>query len=122
MKQHVVHTLIEETIKRHISPDGRVLHITSKPINMGMQAVELLRHHIVMQEEEGERSVSLITKQATLTEQRFLSRLWSQSANVPYSVTDDLDSESRRLLCIQDVDYGTDYEHLDIDSLRRLEE
>jgi len=121
MKQHELHTLLKETVKRYISPEGRVLRVESKPIGMGMQAVELLRHHIVLQEEECERSISLVSKQATLTDRRVLSRLWTQSANVPYSVTDDLESESRRYLCIQDVDDKTDYHNLDIDSLRQKE-
>ncbi|WP_187355497.1 aminoglycoside phosphotransferase family protein [Paenibacillus tengchongensis] len=58
---------------------------------------------------------------AKLTERRTMHRLLHQSANVPFSLTYDLESEDRALLCIQDVDYKTDYQNLEIEKLQHQE-
>lgn len=63
---------------------------------------------------------SFITKLAKLTERRVLSRLFAQSAKVPYSFTTDFRSD-RALICIQDVDYQTDYHTIDVEKLQMKE-
>lgn len=117
-----VYNLICETVKRFISPTAQVLSMDSKPINIGLQAVDLFRHKVLVKEHNVEEQVSLITKKATLTERRILSRLYSQSANVPFIVTHDLDSDLRTLICIQDVDYKTDYSNLNFEILLKREQ
>ncbi|UVI29447.1 phosphotransferase family protein [Paenibacillus spongiae] len=120
MKDHEVQ-LVEETIKRHVSSEAAVISIESRPIGMGLQAVDLVRHNVRLQVNQEEIGISLITKKATYIERSTISLLFSQSANVPYSLSSHPDSLDRSLMCIQDVDYETDYSKLDIDALQQKE-
>ena len=67
------------------------------------------------------RDISFITKKATFIERSALSRLFLQGANVPYSLSNEPHTQDRSLICIQDVDYQTNYSHLDIDLLQNKE-
>lgn len=116
-----VHELLKDTIDRFISPDAQMLNIESKPIGMGLQAVELLRHNVKLKVNDEETNISLVTKKATLIERSTLSRLYSQSANVPFSLSNNSITDGRSLICIQDVDYQTDYSKLDIEMLQKKE-
>ncbi|WP_042167058.1 phosphotransferase [Paenibacillus gorillae] len=113
--------LIQAAVKKFISASAAVVEIESAPLHLGFQAVDLSRHQVVLEDEGTRRSVSLITKMASRTERLILHRLFSQSANVPFSHTNDMDSEHRALLCIQNVDEHTDYQNLNIDLLQKKE-
>ncbi|MCQ6561233.1 phosphotransferase [Paenibacillus mendelii] len=113
--------LLEKTIQRYISPDAGVISIESKSIGMGFQAVDLLRHRVKLHVNGEETCVSFVTKKATYIERSTLSLLYSQAANVPYSLSIDSHAAGRSLLCIQDVDDQTDYGNLDIPSLQMKE-
>ncbi|MFC9709307.1 phosphotransferase family protein [Paenibacillus sp. NPDC056933] len=116
-----VQELIQQAMNQYVSSDAQILSIESNPIGMGSQAVELLRHHIEFLSNGEKKDISLITKKATFIERTTLSRLFSQGVNVPFSLSNEPHTEDRSLICIQDVDYQTDYNHLDIDLLQNKE-
>lgn len=116
-----VQQLIEQTINQYVSSDAHILNMESNPIQLGLRAVELLRHHIEFLVNGVQKDISLITKKATFIERSTLSRLFSQGANVPFSLSNEPPTEDRSLICIQDVDYQTDYSHLDMDLLHNKE-
>ncbi|WP_342564419.1 phosphotransferase [Paenibacillus sp. FSL R7-0345] len=120
--------LIKDTVYCFISPEAEVLDIESTPMKMGSQAVELMRNKVWLQPATGiqggaaeKEEISLITKQATFVERSALSRLYSQGAKVPFSLSGQPLHEGRSLLCIEDIDYRTDYSRLDIPALQRKE-
>lgn len=115
--------LIKDTIYCFISPDIQVLGIENIPVGAGSQAVGLSRHKInwkITAENETDPTgttttislevpgIYLYSKQATFIERSALSRLYSQAANVPYSLSNHPLNEGRSLLVIQDVDVDTD--------------
>ncbi|PIH58605.1 phosphotransferase family protein [Paenibacillus sp. LK1] len=120
-KSITVQALIEQTINQYVSSDAHILSMESNPIQLGLQAVELLRHHIEFLVNGVQKDISVITKKATFIERSALTRLFSQGANVPFSLTSEPHTEDRSLICIQDVDYQTDYSHLDMDLLQNKE-
>jgi hypothetical protein len=120
--------LIKDTVYCFVSPESEVLSIESTPMQPGSQSVELMRNKVRLQHKSGitedpdrAEEVSLITKQATFVERSALSRLFSQAANVPFSLTGQPLYEGRSLLCIEDVDCRTDYSKLDIAALQSKE-
>jgi hypothetical protein len=120
--------LIKDTVYCFVCPESEVLSIESTPVQAGSRAVELMRNKVVLQRKPGTTGapasvseVSLITKQATFVERSALSRLFSQAANVPFSLTGQPLYEGRSLLCIEDVDCRTDYSKLDIAALQSKE-
>jgi len=116
-----IQELIQQAVNKYVPSDAQILSIESNPIGMGFQAVELLRHHIEFLSNGEKKDISLITKKATFVERSALSRLFSQGANVPFSLSNEPHTEDRSLICIQDVDYQTDYNHLDMDLLQNKE-
>jgi fructosamine-3-kinase len=112
---------IQSTIERYISPTAEILSINDLELAYGLSAVALKRHEIRLRDTNDERTINLISKQATLIERRVLSHLFEQSANVPFSYTPDLISSNRVYLCMQDVDYETDYSHLNYHLLQSNE-
>ncbi|MEO2211404.1 phosphotransferase [Paenibacillus amylolyticus] len=121
MESVTLQQLIKQTINQYVSSDIHILSIKSNPIGAGSQAVELLRHHIEFLIHGVKRDISFVTKKATFIERSALSRLFSQGANVPYSLSNEPHTQDRSLICIQDVDYQTDYSHLDMDLLQHKE-
>ncbi|MDN4599670.1 aminoglycoside phosphotransferase family protein [Paenibacillus sp. F6_3S_P_1C] len=121
MESITLQQLIEQTIHQYVSSDTHILNIESNPIQAGSQAVELLRHHVEFLVNGLKKDIYLITKKATFIERSALSRLFLQGANVPFSLSNEPHSEDRSLICIQDVDYQTDYSHLDMDLLQNKE-
>ncbi|WP_106768820.1 phosphotransferase family protein [Paenibacillus faecalis] len=113
--------LIQEATKQFISETAIVLEIESTPLNMGYQAVNLSRHKVLIDDQGTQEYVSLITKMANKTERRILHRLFLQSAKVPFTRTHDIDSKDRALICIQDVDYKTNYQNLELEMLQKKE-
>lgn len=112
---------IQSTIERYISPTAKILSINDLDLAYGLSALALKRHEILIKDNNDERIINLISKQATLIERRVLSRLFEQSANVPFSFTSDLISSNRAYLCMQDVDYETDYSNLNYNLLQSNE-
>ncbi|MGN7413985.1 phosphotransferase family protein [Paenibacillus sp. SAF-068] len=121
MESITLQQLIKQTINQYVSSDIHIRSIKSNPVGAGSQAVELLRHHIEFLVNGVNRDISLVTKKATFIERSALSRLFFQGANVPYSLSNESHTQDRSLICIQDVDYQTDYSHLDMDLLQRKE-
>ncbi len=117
--------LIKDTVYCFVCPESEVLSVESVPMHAGSQAVELIRNKIRLKPKAGitaradeTAEISLVTKQATFVERSALSRLFSQAANVPFSLSGQPLHEGRSLLCIEDVDYRTDYGKLDIAALQ----
>ncbi|MEK8129980.1 phosphotransferase [Paenibacillus filicis] len=121
MKNIHAFELIQNTLRKFINPNAEVLSVENQPIHMGLQAVDLNRHHVQFKTDGAARSLSLISKRATSIERRVLSRLYSQKANVPFSLSHAPDEEERSLLCIQDVDFQTDYTNLNMNALQKKE-
>lgn len=113
--------MIQESMLQFISKTAIVLEVESSPLNLGYQAVNLSRHKVLIDNEGTKEYVSFITKMANKTERQILHRLFLQSANVPFSRTHDLNSENRSLICIQDVDYKTNYQSLELEMLQKKE-
>ncbi|AIQ45197.1 hypothetical protein R70723_04270 [Paenibacillus sp. FSL R7-0273] len=120
--------LIKDTVYCFISPEAEVLSVESVPVHAGSRAVELMRNKVWLQSRAGmpegtavKEEISLITKQATFVERSALSRLYSQGAKVPFSLSGQPLYEGRSLLCIEDVDYRTDYSRLDLPALQKKE-
>lgn len=132
MNDNKLTELIGNTIYCFISPEIQVLDVENIPLKGGLQAIGLSRHIIHWRMKEGTArdvsgitcpavetpDISLYSKQATFIERSALSRLYSQSANVPYSLSNYPLNEGRSLLVIQDVDAGTDYSRLNIPKLQ----
>ncbi|MEK3899175.1 MULTISPECIES: phosphotransferase family protein [unclassified Paenibacillus] len=112
---------IEETVRQFLSDKARVLDIESTRLHSGYQAVDLFRHRILVESEGRQEYSSVITKMASGNERRVMNRLFDQGANVPFNKAGDLNSDHRALLCIQDVDYKTNYQNLDIGMLQHKE-
>lgn len=115
--------LLEDAVYCFVSPDAEVLSVESSPVEASTQAVELTRHRLNLgmnpgadeaSAEAAGSEISLITKQATYIERSALSRLYAQAAKVPFSLSNQPQYEGRSLLCMQDVDYRTDYSRLDV--------
>jgi len=121
MESITLQQLIKQTIHQYVSSDAHIQSIKSNSVGTGSQAVELLRHYIEFFVNGVNRDISLVTKKATFIERSALSRLSLQGANVPYSLTNEPHNKDRSLICIQDVDYQTDYSHLDINLLQNKE-
>lgn len=121
MESITLQQLIKQTINQYVSSDIHIRSIKSNPVGAGLQAVELLRHHIEFLVNGVNRDISLVTKKATFIERSALSRLFLQGANVPFSLSTEPHTQDRSLICIQDVDYQTDYSHLDMDLLQHKE-
>ncbi|WP_042197643.1 phosphotransferase [Paenibacillus camerounensis] len=119
--------LIKDTVYCFISPEAEVLGIENIPMNPGCRAVELMRNRVRLQYGTGTKGSSeqeeiyLVTKQATFAERSALSRLFSQGAKVPFSLSGQPLYEGRSLLCIEDVDGRTDYSRLDMSALQQKE-
>lgn len=113
---------IQNTIDRFVSPNAEILSIKDLDLAYGTSAVELKRHEILLRKDIHDWSINLISKKASLIERRTLNYLKDQSANVPFSFTLNMTSNSREYLCIQDVDYETDYNNLDIELLQKNEQ
>ncbi|WP_433581864.1 hypothetical protein [Paenibacillus amylolyticus] len=121
MESVTLQHLIKQTINQYVSSDIHIQSIKSNPVGAGSQAVELLRHHIEFLINGVNKDISFVTKKATFIERSAFSRLFLQGANVPYSLSNEIHTQDRSLICIQDVDYQTDYSHLDIDLLQNKE-
>lgn len=111
---------MQNTIDRFVSPNAEILSIKDQDLAYGTSAVELKRHEILLRNDTRDWSINLISKRASLIERRTLNYLNDQSANVPFSFTLNMTSNSREYLCMQDVDYETDYNNLDIELLQKM--
>ncbi len=100
--------LLEQTIRRHVRPDGRVVSVDTRPMGgheQGYSGAHLERHEVGYRDADGVvRTVSLVTKDTSLTERRAPLRLTTQGQCVPYSHTLDLTTDRPALLCQQDLD------------------
>lgn len=84
---HELQNLLQRTIKEYIHPAVKILNIETTPIHSGTQAVHLMRHHVQFKVPDQKLSISLVSKQAARIEQRVLTWLYSQKANVPFSLS-----------------------------------
>ncbi|WP_340003697.1 phosphotransferase [Paenibacillus sp. FSL K6-0276] len=113
--------LVQGTVKKFIDPKAEVLSIESTPINMGIQAVELMRHSVLIKILDETSKLSLVSKHATRIERQVLTRLYSQKVSAPFSLSYGSEVDERSLICIQDVDYQTDYRNINIRLLQKSE-
>ncbi|WP_152392369.1 aminoglycoside phosphotransferase family protein [Paenibacillus guangzhouensis] len=112
---------IQMTVARFISPHAEILSIKDHDIAHGVSAVALRRHEIELRNNHHHSKINLISKKATWRERRVMYRLQDQFANVPFSYTYNLESSHREYLCMQDIDYETDYSNLDMELLQNKE-
>ncbi|OMF85896.1 hypothetical protein BK147_31210 [Paenibacillus sp. FSL R7-0337] len=113
--------LVQETVKKYIDPNAEVVSIESTPISMGLQAVELMRHSVQLKILDETSKWSLVSKYATMIERQVLTRLYSQGASVPFSFSYGSELDERFLICIQDVDYQTNYSNINVSLLQKSE-
>ncbi|QUL52323.1 aminoglycoside phosphotransferase family protein [Paenibacillus tritici] len=113
--------LIQGTVKEFVDPKAEVLSIESTPIAMGIQAVGLKRHSVLIRILDETSKLSLVSKHATRIERQVMTWLYSQRASVPFSFSYGSELDERSLICIQDVDYQTDYSNINISSLQKSE-
>ncbi|MGO4530346.1 aminoglycoside phosphotransferase family protein [Paenibacillus sp. 2TAF8] len=113
---------IKGTIDRFASPNAKILSINNHDLAYGTSAVELKKHEILLRDDTHDWTINLISKKASLIERCTLNYLYDQSVNVPFSFTLNMTSNNREYLCMQDVDYETDYNNLDIELLQRDEQ
>ncbi|WP_342556176.1 phosphotransferase [Paenibacillus sp. FSL R7-0652] len=115
---------IQRTVKKWIDPAAEVVRIEAAPIHTGTQAIELMRHRVLINKCGETSAVSLVTKYASKIEQQVLIWLYAQKANVPFCLSPGFDGsevDGRSLICIQDVDYETDYNSINISLLQENE-
>ncbi len=100
--------LLEQTIRRHVRADGRVVSVATRPMRereRGYSGAHMERHEVGYRDAHGAiYRASLVTKDASLTERRVLERLAAQGQCVPYSYTLDLTTNRSALVCQQDLD------------------
>lgn len=114
-----VYRIIQESIKEFVSPLAQIVKIEEQPIKLGLQATEVFRHKVVVQDQGSQKDLFLVTKKASLNERRVLSRLYSQSANVPFNFTSDAEANSPSYVCMQDIDHNTDYRKLNLELIEQ---
>lgn len=107
--------LIEETVARFISPDAILLDLEEQPVMKGFSATEIYRYQVRVDYRKEDLVTSYIIKKASLNERRVLALLHEQRVSVPYSFSRDYESDQPCYLCMQDVDYETDYGSLDVE-------
>lgn len=109
--------LLKDTVYCFVSPEAEVTEVESIPGTGRFAYTHKLKLKMAAETEgpEGQtvREISLLSKQATFIERSALSRLYSQAANVPYSLSNYPLSKERSLLVIQDVAQGADPTLLD---------
>ncbi|MFF2017361.1 phosphotransferase [Paenibacillus sp. NPDC058177] len=120
---HEIQRLLETTVRRYVDSGAAIIKVDSTRLGLGFQAVDLTRHHLLIETAKGTEELSLITKVATALEQRVTAHLYEQGAKVPFIWPDTGApiSEERSLVCFQDVDYRTDYGKLDLERLQQCE-
>ncbi|MFC3768759.1 aminoglycoside phosphotransferase family protein [Paenibacillus sp. GCM10012303] len=109
--------LIEEAVACFISPDAVVLDLEEQPVHKGFSATDIYRHQVQVEYRNERLVTSYITKNASLKERRVLALLHRQGAAVPYSFSRDYEEDQSRYVCIQDVDYATDYGAVDAEQV-----
>jgi hypothetical protein len=97
--------LIQGTVKRFINPKAEVLSIETTPINLGIQAVELMRHNVLIKRLDETSKLSLISKHATRIERLVLTRLYSQKASVPFSFSYGSEIDGRSLTLVKGMNF-----------------
>lgn len=97
--------LILETLRMHVSTDARACEIVSTPVEAGMSGAEILRHRVTFGlPNGGKRTVSLITKNATLVERRVLALLQAQrQPAIPFSYSPNLTDDRLARVCMEDL-------------------
>lgn len=118
-----IHDLLESAVRHYVDPKAAIITVDSLSLGLGFQAVDLCRHHLLLETAKGMQDLSLITKRATALEQRVTGKLYQQGANVPFIWPDTGRpiAKGRSLVCFQDVDYRTDYGKLDLELLQQRE-
>lgn len=99
-------TLIEQTIVRYVAPNAQVTGIHERAGGAQGYSGATLRYYDVAYQQSGGRAgqVALVTKDAPLRERRVLAWLAEQrQPHVPWSYTDDLETDAPVLVCMQDV-------------------
>lgn len=95
--------IIEETVQRHVTANGRVTDIVSTPVGGGLSGTPVRRHTVTVEARRRDLTVSLITKHATGIERRVLDLLQAQKHScIPYNHAIDR-TDADALLCMEDL-------------------
>ncbi|MBP1993024.1 phosphotransferase family protein [Paenibacillus eucommiae] len=113
--------IINETLKLFVSSEAEILKVEEQAIAKGFSAEDIVRHKIIIMDNKEEKVITFITKRSTLIERRVLSRLYKQSANVPFNFSYNYESDEPSTIYMQDIDFDTDYSKLNIEKILRSE-
>ncbi|SEU01846.1 phosphotransferase [Paenibacillus sp. NFR01] len=109
--------LLKDTVYCFVSPEAEVTEVVSIPGTGRFAYAHKVKLRMAAETEgpdgQPDREITLLSKQATFIERSALSRLYSQAANVPYSLSNCPLSKERSLLVVQDVAHGADPALLD---------
>ncbi|HZU12410.1 MAG TPA: aminoglycoside phosphotransferase family protein [Chloroflexota bacterium] len=95
--------LIDETLRRHVIGDAQVVAISSEPIEPGLSGATVARHSVTFDSQGVRRTVSLVTKEASLIERRILALLQEQGQpGIPFNHSLTL-TEAVAPLCLEDL-------------------
>lgn len=101
-----VEWLIKQTLVRHVAPHAQVTDVRERIEGAQGYSGAILRYYnVTYVEPNGQTAhVALVTKDAPLAERRVLAWLSGRpQPHVPWSYTDDLDTDAPALVCMQDV-------------------
>src|SRR5918997_524857 len=98
-------SLLQATIREHISPMAQLRSVEPLPVAPGMSGVSVRRYQVVLTDAADDRRlVRLVVKDAGLVERRVLALLQGQGPlNVPFSHTLDPETDAAAPLCLEDL-------------------
>jgi len=105
--------LIEKTLTKHVASEIDEIKIEEQPVKKGYNSQSIHRYKVIYRYHNNHKEISVIIKEARLVERKVLYHLNAQAASVPYCFADDLEMDVSANICMQDIDYCTDYSKLD---------
>ncbi|RKN64059.1 aminoglycoside phosphotransferase family protein [Paenibacillus ginsengarvi] len=106
--------IMQQAVRQHISHSANIISVEPRAIQLGFQAQEVQRFQVKLQIDQSISEVYLVNKKADLKERRVLNLLQSQAAKVPLSYSNDYFTDAPQYICMQDIDYNTDYGSIDL--------
>ena len=98
-------SLLQATIREHVSPLAQVRSVEPLPVARGMSGVSVRRYQLALTgAADDRRLVRLVVKDAALVERRVLALLQVRGPlSVPFSHTFDLETDAAAPLCLEDL-------------------
>ena len=98
-------TLLEDSVRRMVSPTAVVVEMASETITRGVSGAPVSRHSLLVQDLDGsEQTVRLVTKMSDHVERATLARLNEQhQPSVPRSHARDADRDGPDWVCLEDL-------------------